>query len=135
LKPNLGPNAIPSAVEDVGNIVKNSTRLDSLAPFAELESFHTWRLPSWKGHWATHMTAPIMLGISEQDCFFEGTAAHVRECTSALFKSARVDDSLVKDAPHCLELTTYYMTRVSVSYAIEFNLDRHGVLKKNAGED
>ncbi|OJJ08324.1 hypothetical protein ASPVEDRAFT_47487 [Aspergillus versicolor CBS 583.65] len=85
-------------------ILNQSKRLDHPTPVAEAASLRDVWLPTWR-EWAAHVTAPVMFAIVEQDCFFVGTEEHVRQCISAFTKSERTDGSLIKGAPHCMELS------------------------------
>ncbi|KAJ8128524.1 hypothetical protein O1611_g5110 [Lasiodiplodia mahajangana] len=87
------------------DILQHSERLDSPAPFAEFEGLTNHWLPSWADQWASHVKAPVMFALAERDCFFVVTEECVRRCASAFVNSVRVDSSLVKNAPHCLELS------------------------------
>ncbi|EGR52009.1 uncharacterized protein TRIREDRAFT_103772 [Trichoderma reesei QM6a] len=87
------------------DILKHTERLDTPAPFVELESLRDLWVPTWKHGWARHVEAPVMFGMSEQDCFFVGTEEHVKVCVEAFGSSSRVDGSLIKGAPHCMELS------------------------------
>ncbi|GAB1198670.1 hypothetical protein APSETT444_007998 [Aspergillus pseudonomiae] len=81
-------------------ILKHTERLNCPSPFPEIESLRKLWLPIWRDKWASHVVAPVMLGLAEQDCFFEGTEEHVRDCIAAFRNSARVDGSLIRNAPH-----------------------------------
>lgn len=86
-------------------ILEQSDRLNSPSPILEIDSLRSWWLPIWRDEWASKVTAPVMFGLSEQDCFFVGTEEHARDCASAFGRSVRVDSSFIKGAPHCLELS------------------------------
>ncbi|OKL58919.1 hypothetical protein UA08_05486 [Talaromyces atroroseus] len=86
-------------------ILKHTDRLNCRSPFAEIESLRTQWLPTWRDQWASHVVAPLMFGLAERDCFFEGTEEHVRDCIAAFRNSVRADGSLIRHAPHCLELS------------------------------
>lgn len=46
-----------------------------------------------------------MFALVQDDVFFEATDEQMEICTSALKNSVRVDGSLVKGPPHCMELS------------------------------
>ncbi|KAJ5579612.1 uncharacterized protein N7459_005597 [Penicillium hispanicum] len=86
-------------------ILQQSDRLNSPSPILEIESLRSWWLPIWREEWTSNVIAPVMFGLSEQDCFFVGTEEHARYCAAAFRRSVRVDSSIIKRAPHCLELS------------------------------
>ena len=46
-----------------------------------------------------------MFALVEDDAFFKATEGEVETCTKAFKKSVRVDGTLMKGAPHCMELS------------------------------
>ena len=88
-------------------VLNLTAQLDSPAPFAELESLRKHWLVGWRDDWAKHVNVPVMLGLSEQDCFFVGTRDHLEHIAAAFENSLRVDGSLLNDAPHCIELSRW----------------------------
>ncbi|KAL3471416.1 hypothetical protein BJX99DRAFT_237401 [Aspergillus californicus] len=86
-------------------MLNHSKRLDHPSPVAEIASLRDSWLRTWRERWAGFVTVPVMFALAEQDCFFVGTEEHVRECTSAFLRSERTDGSLIKGAPHCIELS------------------------------
>ncbi|CRG91353.1 hypothetical protein PISL3812_08401 [Talaromyces islandicus] len=87
------------------DILQQSARLNVPTPLAEIESMRDVWLPNWKSEWASDVKVPVMFGLSENDCFFEGTQSHVQRCAAAFLYSSRVDSSLITKAPHCIELS------------------------------
>ncbi|KAL1885510.1 hypothetical protein Plec18167_001004 [Paecilomyces lecythidis] len=115
-EPNVPPDRVvfPLEIKDAmmfrpgtvhPEMLNHSKRLDHPTPVAEIASLRELWLPTWRESWAAHVKVPVMFGISEQDCFFVGTEEHVRHCTSAFVKSERMDGSLIRGAPHCIELS------------------------------
>ena len=115
-EPNIPPDQVsfPIDIKDAlmfrpgtvhPDILKRSEQLNSPSPLAEIESLRDEWLPSWRDAWAQYVKAPLMLGLAEEDCFFEGTQGHVRDLVSMFPQSVRVDGSLIRKAPHCLELS------------------------------
>lgn len=86
-------------------ILAQSERLNSPTPFAEIESLRTGWVGKWKEEWAASVVVPVMFGIAERDCFFESGEEHLEECVAAFRKSVRLDESILRGAPHCIELS------------------------------
>lgn len=86
-------------------ILTKSEQLNSPTPFGEIDSLRTGWVGRWQKEWACFVVAPVMFGIAEHDCFFESGQAHLRECVGAFENSGRVDGSVIKGAPHCMELS------------------------------
>ncbi|OTB12356.1 hypothetical protein K445DRAFT_321088 [Daldinia sp. EC12] len=86
------------------SVLELTERLNQPCPSAEVQSLAPWLL-TWRERWAAHVTVPVMYCLPELDCFFEATEDHLQECAAAFSKSTRVDTSLVKGAPHCMELS------------------------------
>ncbi|KAL2825376.1 hypothetical protein BJY01DRAFT_230211 [Aspergillus pseudoustus] len=87
------------------DILARTEKLNAPCPFVELDALRSIWVPRWKSEWAAHIVAPVKFALVEQDCFWEGTEEHVRDCVKAFRKSIRVDGSLIRGAPHCLELS------------------------------
>ncbi|KAI2856302.1 hypothetical protein CBS63078_11019 [Aspergillus niger] len=86
-------------------VLAHSDRLNAAMPLVELQQFPTIWLPTWREDWAKHVVAPVMFALVEDDVFFEASEEETRSCTAAFANSVRVDGSLVKGAPHCMELS------------------------------
>ncbi|GKZ78407.1 hypothetical protein AnigIFM56816_001965 [Aspergillus niger] len=86
-------------------VLAHSDHLNAAMPLVELQQFPTIWLPTWREDWAKHVVAPVMFALVEDDVFFEASEEETRSCTAAFANSVRVDGSLVKGAPHCMELS------------------------------
>ncbi|EXK27418.1 hypothetical protein FOXG_02648 [Fusarium oxysporum f. sp. lycopersici 4287] len=86
------------------SVLELTERLNQPSPSAEMQSLAPWLL-TWRDRWAVHVTVPVMYSLPEFDSFFEATEDHLQECAAAFSKSTRVDTSLIKGAPHCIELS------------------------------
>lgn len=51
--------------------------------------------------------APVMVGLAERDALWMGTEEHVQEFAAGFVGSERVETSLVREAPHCIELSYF----------------------------
>ncbi|OJK04297.1 hypothetical protein ASPACDRAFT_55794 [Aspergillus aculeatus ATCC 16872] len=79
-------------------------RLNATSPLADLVEFPTTWLPVWKETWASQVLVPVMFALVEDDPFFIADAGELDTCVRAFTRSVRVDGSLVRGAPHCMEL-------------------------------
>ncbi|KAF5686231.1 alpha beta hydrolase family [Fusarium denticulatum] len=86
-------------------ILEQSERLNTPSPLEETTTFSTTWLPLWKETWAVYVKAPVMFCLVEEDPFFVSTEEEVHNCVKAFKKSTRVDGSLMRGAPHCVELS------------------------------
>ena len=86
-------------------ILAQSERLNAVCPIAEIAGFATEWLPVWKQRWASRVRAPVMFALVEDDPFFEANEKEMERCVSALRNSVRVEGSLLRGAPHCIELS------------------------------
>ncbi|KAL2782590.1 hypothetical protein BJX66DRAFT_350817 [Aspergillus keveii] len=84
-------------------VLEEGERLNAVSPVAELHEYPGW-LGVWK-EWAAKVKAPVMFALVEDDVFFESTEEEVKICTAAFLNSPRVDGSLIRGAPHCMELS------------------------------
>ncbi|KUI58069.1 hypothetical protein VP1G_05372 [Cytospora mali] len=86
-------------------IYKQSERLDNRMPYAEIADYKAiWG----DGHWKVlcgKVEMPVMIGLAEFDALWIGTEEHVKEFAGGFTASERVDASVVKGAPHCMELS------------------------------
>ncbi|PYI23184.1 hypothetical protein BO99DRAFT_224678 [Aspergillus violaceofuscus CBS 115571] len=80
-------------------------RLNAISPLPDLVDFPTIWLPVWKETWASHVVVPVMFALVEDDPFFIADQPELDTCVRAFKRSARVDGSLVRGAPHCMELS------------------------------
>lgn len=112
--PNAGPEHVlfPLAVKDSvmfrpatvdPDILNQSERLNAASPAVEMYELKGW-LGSWKS-WAAKVKSAVMFALVEDDVFFEATEEEVRGILEAFTQSERVDGSLVRGAPHCMELS------------------------------
>ncbi|KAF4955266.1 hypothetical protein FSARC_11898 [Fusarium sarcochroum] len=86
-------------------VLDQTERLNAPAPLAETSTFPTVWLPIWKDKWAAQVASPIMFSLVDDDPFFVSDEEELKGCLEAFRKSARVDGSLIRGAPHCAELS------------------------------
>lgn len=86
-------------------VLNCSERLNVISPSAELRDFVQVWFNTWKNDWAANVVAPVMFFLVDDDPFFVTTEEELKSCLVAFEKSVRVDGSLVKGAPHCMELS------------------------------
>lgn len=86
-------------------IYKQTERLNNRFPYAELHDYLvTWAGDKWQ-QVCGEVGLPVMIGMAERDALWLGTEDHVREFAGWFNSSERVDASVVKGAPHCIELS------------------------------
>lgn len=86
-------------------IYKQTKRLHNLMPRRERGDYEPiWNDDKWRTHCGA-VEVPVMIGIAERDALWLGTEEHVKEFAGGFSKSERVDASLVRGAPHCIELS------------------------------
>ncbi|KAH6685446.1 hypothetical protein F5X68DRAFT_241662 [Plectosphaerella plurivora] len=95
----------PGTVE--AEVLEQSERLNSPSPPPETALFAATWLPSWKEKYAAHVRVPVMFCLVEGDAFFISNEEEVEVCVRAFKSSPRVDGSLLKGAPHCIELSKW----------------------------
>ncbi|KAL4948659.1 hypothetical protein BDW69DRAFT_198726 [Aspergillus filifer] len=88
----------------VPEILDACARLNAVSPTAEITRFADLWLPGWK-EWAARVSVPVMFALVDGDPFFVADESELEICVEAFRNSARVDGSLVKGAPHCMELS------------------------------
>jgi pimeloyl-ACP methyl ester carboxylesterase len=88
-------------------VLEQTERLNSPIPIAEVALFAKVWLPVWKTKWAAHISVPVMFSLVDNDPFFTTNEEDLEGCVKAFEKSVRVDRSLVKEAPHCIELSRW----------------------------
>ncbi|KAL4982071.1 hypothetical protein BDW68DRAFT_171438 [Aspergillus falconensis] len=93
----------PATVD--AEVLEQTERLNAPAPRAETVMFPTVWLPVWKEKWAAHVSVPVMFCLVDDDPFFVVNEEELGSCLSAFRNSVRVDGSLIKGAPHCVELS------------------------------
>ncbi|RAK98781.1 uncharacterized protein BO80DRAFT_151989 [Aspergillus ibericus CBS 121593] len=89
------------------DVLAQGERLNAVSPVAEVAGFADTWLPIWKEKWAARVVVPVMFCLVAEDPFFVATEEEVEGCAGAFKGSARVDASLVRGAPHCLELSLW----------------------------
>ncbi|KAL3455982.1 hypothetical protein BJX64DRAFT_281679 [Aspergillus heterothallicus] len=115
MQPNVGTGHVlfPLAIKDSfmlgwpGNVATEvlgqTDRLNTVSPLVEMHDLGWWLL-CWK-EWAAQVKTAVMFALVEDDVFFDATEEEVRICKEAFRRSKRVDASLVRGAPHCMELS------------------------------
>ncbi|KAK3356525.1 hypothetical protein B0T25DRAFT_536916 [Lasiosphaeria hispida] len=88
----------PSAYE-------HTARLNTSCRFEEVNDIHTVWIPHVKTAWAPLVRVPVMIGLAERDCFWAGDTAHLKDFEAAFTASPSVSASLIKRAPHNLEMS------------------------------
>lgn len=73
-------------------------------PIEEITSIDSVWFPRWK-EWAGNVEVPVMIGLAGHDLMWKGTEEHLRDYAGAFSKSERVDGSVIKGAPHNLEMS------------------------------
>lgn len=86
-------------------ILGHSERLNTASPVTEVTQFAAAWLPVWKEKWAAHVSVPVMFSLVDDDPFFVSTEDEIETCVKAFARSVRVDGSLLRGAPHCVELS------------------------------
>jgi hypothetical protein len=84
---------------------KHTERLDRPLPYEELGTLRSRWLPQWKTEFGQYVKIPVMIGVAEKDALWEGTEEHVKDFASAFTASERVDASLIRRAPHNIEMS------------------------------
>jgi len=95
---------LPVGTADQG-VYNHAERLNRPCPFDELHTVWSVWLPRLKAEWGPQVKVPILIGMAERDCFWVGTEEHVRDFVGAFSGSERVDGSLIRRAPHNLEMS------------------------------
>ncbi|KAF5679368.1 hypothetical protein FDENT_8760 [Fusarium denticulatum] len=86
-------------------VYAQSERLDHAIPFEELAALRKSWLGEWKDKWGVNVTAPVMIALAERDHYWDATEEHLKHFREGFPKSERVDLSIVKAAPHNIELS------------------------------
>lgn len=64
----------------------------------------------WQSYWrrlANEIRVPVFCGVGDADAMIEGTGEVMREFTAAFEKAGRAEWTVLKGAPHALELSWY----------------------------
>ncbi|KAH7253515.1 uncharacterized protein BKA55DRAFT_593220 [Fusarium redolens] len=86
-------------------VYAQSERLDHAIPFEELAALRKSWLGEWKEKWGVNVTVPVMIALAERDHYWDATEEHLEDFKQGFPKSERVDLSVVKAAPHNIELS------------------------------
>ena len=86
------------------DILDLCSHLNAISPVAEITRFADLWLPVWK-EWAARVSVPVMFALVDGDPFFVSDESELGICVKAFKNSGRVDGSLVRGAPHCMELS------------------------------
>lgn len=112
--PNMTHINIPSEIKNLSlllpgtaepEIYTHTERLSQPMPMQEVLCLRKSWLPTWRAKWALKVKAPLMIGLAEQDNFWPGTEEHLKDFAGSFTNSRRVDVSLIKGAPHNIELS------------------------------
>lgn len=88
-------------------VLEQSERLNAVCPLPETAQFAAVWLPVWKQKWARHVSTSVMFSLVEDDPFFVATEEEIETCARAFKNSVRFDGSLLRGAPHCVELSRW----------------------------
>lgn len=115
-------------------VLSHCERLNAVSPLPELTEFPAVWMPVWKEKWAAQVTVPVMFCLVDDDPFFIVDKNELAICVQAFKNSVRVDGSLIRDAPHCMELSHWsqgwyarcfgFALECSASFAIHDSNDR-----------
>ncbi|KAF4417394.1 hypothetical protein FACUT_12241 [Fusarium acutatum] len=86
-------------------VYAQSERLDHAIPFEELAALRKSWLGEWKEKWGVNVTVPVMITLAQRDHYWDATEEHLKDFREGFPKSERVDLSIVKAAPHNIELS------------------------------
>ncbi|KAM0550593.1 hypothetical protein ACHAPJ_008851 [Fusarium lateritium] len=87
------------------SIYAQSERIDHALPYEELASLRKSWLAEWKQKWGVNVTTPVMIGFAERDHYWDATDEHLKDFAEGLPKGKRVDLSIIRGAPHNIELS------------------------------
>ena len=59
----------------------------------------------WREKWAGKVTVPVRVALVQDDPYFLGTEDEVDKCVAAFGGSQKVEGRLMRDEPHCIELS------------------------------
>lgn len=87
-------------------IYAHTVRLTHEMPPGEFTMIHNVWVPRWRVvEWGQHVVVPVMVALAEHDALWKGTDGHLRDFMASFPCSVRVDGSLIKGAPHNLEMS------------------------------
>ncbi|KAI3396887.1 hypothetical protein diail_11591 [Diaporthe ilicicola] len=86
-------------------IYKQTKRLNNPMPYRERADCYALEVDDRWRKLCGAVEVPVMIGMAERDALWLGTEDHVREFAGFFSSSERVDASVVKGAPHCIELS------------------------------
>ncbi|KAK4032066.1 hypothetical protein C8A01DRAFT_51061 [Parachaetomium inaequale] len=87
-------------------IYAHTARLNEPFPAAEHDvALLTVFAARFRTEWAPRVRVPVMIGIAERDAWWKGDEKHVRDSAAAFRASHKVEGSVVRDAPHNLEMS------------------------------
>ena len=87
------------------SVYAQSERIDHAIPFEELAALRRTWLATWKQKWGANITAPVMFALTDRDHYWDATDEHMKDFAEGLPKSKRVDLSILRGAPHNIELS------------------------------
>lgn len=87
------------------SVYAQSERIDHAIPFEELAALRRTWLATWKQKWGVNITAPVMFALTDRDHYWDATDEHMKDFAEGLPKSKRVDLSILRGAPHNIELS------------------------------
>lgn len=93
----------PGTVDEA--VLAQGERLNRPVPSEEIRSLRKVWLPRWRAEWGRRVRVPVMVAVAERDALWTGTEEHLGDFMGAFSGSERVDGSLVRGAPHCIELS------------------------------
>lgn len=74
-------------------------------PYVKISDYKAiWAGGKWRDL-CGRVKVPVMIDLAELDALWMGTEEHAREFAGGFAASGRVDASVVKGAPHCIELS------------------------------
>jgi pimeloyl-ACP methyl ester carboxylesterase len=86
-------------------VYQHTNRLNLPVPFGEVQDAWDVWLPRVQTEWAPRVRVPVMIGMAERCIYWKGTEEHVREFAAAFSGSPRVDGSVIRGAPHNMEMS------------------------------
>ncbi|KAF9869753.1 hypothetical protein CkaCkLH20_12796 [Colletotrichum karsti] len=84
---------------------KHTARLNRPVPHEEVAGIASKWLVNWNERYAVKIRVPVNIGLAELDGLWAATDDHLRDFAGAFPASKRVDASLIRGAPHNLELS------------------------------
>lgn len=94
----------PGATADPA-VLALTEELDNPMPHAERADYdRVWFPARWRALCGA-VRVPVLVGMAEHDGLWVGTAEHACEFAGGFAGSERVEHGLVREAPHCMELS------------------------------